>query len=97
VVRGRQLLTNSERAIDERAVVYGVSAKTYHQAFASSAFFGLVFVVVGAVLLFTEVTIFGAIMIGLGLMFGIRGAGLAKAGKKYKSLASSNRVEGQDT
>jgi hypothetical protein len=97
VARERQLITNSERAMSERAVVYGVSAKAYHQAFASSAFFGLLFVVVGAVLLFTKVTIFGAIMIGLGLMFGIRGAGLATAGKKYKSLAASNRVEGQDT
>jgi membrane-bound ClpP family serine protease len=90
------LLTDSERAMNERAVVYGVSAKTYHQAFASSAFFGLLFVVVGAVLLFTDAFIFGAIMIGLGLMFGIRGAGLATAGKKYKSLAAGNRMEGRN-
>jgi hypothetical protein len=83
--------------MDERAVVYGVSAKTYHQAFASSAFFGLLFVVVGAVLLFTKAFILGAIMIGLGLMFGVRGASLATAGKKYKSLAASNRAEGQNT
>ncbi len=93
VARARQLFADSERAVNERKVVYGTSAKVYHQAFASTAFFGLLFVVVGAVLLFTEIAIAGAFLIAFGVILGIRGAGFARAGKKFKNLTSDNNTE----
>lgn len=76
--------------------MYGTSAKVYHQAFASTAFFGLLFVVIGAVLLFTEVAILGVCLIAFGVILGIRGAGFARAGKKYKALATDKRGEGRE-
>lgn len=91
VTRARQILSDSERAKNERAVVYGTSAKVYHQAFASTAFFGLLFVVIGAALLFTEAALGGAILIALGVILGIRGVGFARAGKKFKALAIEDR------
>jgi hypothetical protein len=94
VARVRQLLTDSERANSERSVVYGTSARIYHQAFAATTFFGLLFVIVGAALLFTEIAIGGAILIAFGVVLGIRGAGFARAGKKFKSLADT-RTEAQ--
>lgn len=93
VERGWQLLQKSWLAMDQRLVVYETSGKVYHQAFASTAFFGLLFVVVGAALLFTEAAFGGAILIGLGIIMGIRGAGLARAGKKFKALAAEKAVE----
>src|SRR6187401_3414602 len=94
VTRRRQLLANSERSFGERAVVYGTSAKMYQQSFASAAFFGLLMVIIGAVFLYDEDVIPGAFLIGIGIILGIRAAGLARAGKKYKSLAD-NKTEGQ--
>lgn len=94
ITRKKQLFVKSERSYDERAVVYGTSAKMYQQSFASAAFFGLVMVVVGSVFLFNEEMIPGAFLIGVGMILGIRSAGLARAGKKYKSLAE-NRTESQ--
>jgi hypothetical protein len=94
ITRKRQLFSKSERSFDERAVVYGTSAKMYQQSFASAAFFGLVMVVIGAVFLYDEEIIPGAFLIGIGMILGIRSAGLARAGKKYKSLAE-NRTESQ--
>ena len=88
VARARQLLSDSERAKNERAVVYGTSAKVYHQAFATTAIVGLMFVIFGTLLLFTDIALAGAILIALGLALGIRGAGFARAGKKFKALAS---------
>jgi hypothetical protein len=93
-IRKRQLLAKSERSFDERAVVYGTSAKMYQQSFASAAFFGLLMVIIGAVFLYDEDVIPGAFLIGIGIILGIRAAGLARAGKKYKSLAD-NKTEGQ--
>jgi hypothetical protein len=93
VARVRQLMADSERAKNERTVVYGTSAKVYQQAFASTAFFGLLFVIIGAALLFTEAAFGGAILIGLGLILGIRGAGFARAGKKFKTLAAKENPE----
>ena len=95
VIRFRQLMEISERAEDERVVVYGTSAKVYQQAFASTAFFGLLFVIVGAILLSTRIAVAGAMLIALGIAMGIRGAGFAGAGRKYKSLAE-NRGEGSN-
>jgi len=66
----------------------------YQQSFASAAFFGLVMVAIGAVCLYDEEFIAGAFLIGVGIILGIRSSGLARAGKKYKSLAD-NRTEGQ--
>ena len=85
---------NKNVAADERTVVYGTSAKMYQQAFASTAFFGLLFVIGGAIFLLRRRTHPGAILLGLGIMLGIRSAGLARAAKKYKSLAE-NRTEAQ--
>ena len=48
VARERQLLQKSERAMDQRSVVYETSGNMYHQAFAITAFFGLAFVFLGA-------------------------------------------------
>jgi hypothetical protein len=93
VTRKRQLMAKSERAADERTVVYGTSSKMYQQAFASAALFGLLFVIVGAIFLFNDDTIPGAILIGLGIMLGIRSAGLSRAAKRYKALAE-NKTEG---
>ena len=82
----RQLIAESERAADERTVVYGTSAKVYQQAFASTAFFGLLFVVIGAVLLVhDEMPSPARFSSALGIMLGIRSAGFARAGKKYQS------------
>lgn len=97
VTRTRQLMLKSERAADERTVVYGTTAKTYQQAFASTAFFGLLFVIFGAIFLATDEIFPGAVLLGLGLMLGFRSIGLNRAAQKYKSLAVSNRVEGQNT
>jgi len=83
-------MLKSERAADERSVVYGTTAKTYHQSFASAAFFALLFVVCGAAMLFTDAAIPGAVLLGLGIMLGIRSLGLSRAAKKYKALAASN-------
>jgi hypothetical protein len=94
VARKRRIMLKSERAAEERSVIYGTSAKMYQQAFASSALFGLLFVVVGAVLIYEEAMIPGAILLGVGMMLGIRSTGLARAGKQYKSLAD-NKTEGQ--
>src|SRR4029077_17205827 len=90
----RQLFAKTERAAEDRAVVYGTSAKMYQQSFASAAFFGLLMVIIGAVFLYDEDIIPGAFLIGIGVILGIRSAGLARAGKKYKSLAD-NKTEGQ--
>ena len=90
VARVRKLLSDSEQAKNERAVVYGTNAKVYQQAFASTAFFGFVFVVAGALLLLTDFALGGAFLIAFGVMSGIRAAGLARAGKKFKSLSATN-------
>ncbi len=87
-------MAKQERAFEERAVVYGTSGKIYQQAFASTALFGLMFIVGGAFFLYDQDTIPGAVLIGLGLMLGIRSTGLARAAKKYRSL-TDNRAEGQ--
>jgi hypothetical protein len=94
VTRKRQLMLKSERAADERTVIYGTSAKMYQQSFASAAFFGLLLIIIGSILLYNEDTVPGAFLVGLGMVLGIRSAGLARAGKKYKSLAE-NRTEAQ--
>ncbi len=93
VIRKRELMAKSERAADERAVVYGTSGKIYQQAFASTAFFGLLFVIGGAVFIYDDDTIPGAILLGLGIMMGVRSAGLARAAKKYKSLTENQTKE----
>jgi hypothetical protein len=93
ITRRRQLMVKTERAADERSVVYGTTAKAYHQAFASTAFFGLLFIIFGAILLFTEAIFPGAVLLGLGMMMGIRSVGLNRTAKKYKSLATNNTAQ----
>ena len=94
ITRKRQLMAKQERAADERAVVYGTSGKMYQQAFASTALFGLLFIVGGVFLLYGQNTLPGAILLGLGAMMAVRSSGLARAAKKYKSL-TENRTETQ--
>jgi len=92
VSRTRQLFVNSERATDERTVVYGTTAKMYHQAFASAAFFALLLVAIGASVTLFDAVIPGAVLLGVGIMLGIRSIGLSRAAKKYRALAE-NRVQ----
>ncbi|MFO0790317.1 MAG: hypothetical protein U0805_12760 [Pirellulales bacterium] len=93
VARVRQLMLKNERAADERSVVYGTTAKSYHQSFASAAFFGLIFLIFGAILIYTDAIFPGTILLGLGVMLGIRSIGLSRAARKYKALAASNTPE----
>jgi hypothetical protein len=85
-------MQKSERALSQRAVVYETSGSMYHQAFATSVFFGLMFVCLGAILLFTTDTVLGGILLGIGAILTIRGVGLARAGRSFKTLAA----EGND-
>jgi hypothetical protein len=96
VERSLALTQKSELAMNQRLVVYETSSKVYQQAFASTAFFGLLFVIVGACLLFTRAATMGAILIGLGIVMGIRGAGLARAGRNYKALAAEDVNESSE-
>jgi hypothetical protein len=93
VQRARQFLQKSERAMDQRSVVYETSGNVYHQAFAITVLFGLAFIFLGAILLFTDLGIVGGVLIGLGVVFTLRGLGLARAGRKFKALAA----DGADT
>ncbi len=94
ITRKRELLAKQEKAFEERAVVYGTSGKIYQQAFASTALYGLAFIIGGAVMLYEGITIPGAILAGLGITLAIRSIGLGRAAKKYKSL-TANQSEGQ--
>jgi hypothetical protein len=96
VARDRELMQKSEQALNQRAIVYETSGSMYHQAFATSVFFGLLFVCLGAILLFTSDTIFGGILLGIGVILTIRGVGLARAGRSFKTLAAEgNEVSSQ--
>ena len=94
ITRQHQLTAKQELAANERTEIYKTSGKMYQQAFASTALFGLLFVIGGALFLYDEEVFPGAILLGLGVMLGIRSAGLGRAAKKYKSLAE-NRTESQ--
>ncbi len=94
ISRKRQIMEKQERAFEERSVVYGTSGKIYQQAFASTALFGLIFVIGGAIMLFEGFIIPGAVLVGLGITLGIRSAGLGRAAKKYKTL-TENQTEVQ--
>src|SRR6476620_1998034 len=74
ITRKRQLFAKTERAAEDRAVIYGTSAKMYQQSFASAAFFGLLMVIIGAVFLYDDDVIPGAFLIGIGIILGIRSA-----------------------
>jgi hypothetical protein len=92
ITRQHQLTAKQELAANERTEIYKTSGKMYQQAFASTALFGLLFVIGGAIFFYDNDTIPGAILLGLGLMLGIRSVGLGRAAKKYKSFAN-NRTE----
>jgi hypothetical protein len=94
VARERQLLQKSERAIDQRSVVYETSGNMYHQAFAITAFFGLAFVFLGALLMFAENAVLGGVMLGVGAILTIRGFGLARAGRSFRALAAEEGETG---
>jgi hypothetical protein len=59
--------------------------------------FGLAFVVFGAVLLFTDVAVLGGVFLGLGVVFTMRGMGLARAGRKFKALAAEDADAGNQS
>jgi hypothetical protein len=96
VARASELMQKSEKALSQRAVVYETSGSMYHQAFAITVFFGLIFVCLGAILMFTSEAILGGILLGIGLILTIRGIGLARAGRSFKTLAAEgNEVSSQ--
>ena len=83
-------MAKQELAADERTVVYETSGKMYQQAFASTALFGLLFVIGGAMFLYDEELFPGAILLGLGVMLGIRSAG---SPAPPKNTNRSQRIE----
>jgi hypothetical protein len=97
ITRQEQLVQNSERATNQRSVVYETSGTMYHQSFAIIGFFGLAFAVLGTVLLLKDQSIVGATFLGIGAIFMIRGIGLARAGKKFRALAAEERSETTET
>ena len=78
----------------QRSVVYETSSGVYQRSFAISAVFGLAFVVFGVFLVIGQVPIVGAALAGLGIIFLINGLGMARASKKFKTLAAEGRDEG---
>jgi hypothetical protein len=62
----------------------------YHQAFAITVFFGLLFVCLGAIMLLTNNAVLGGVLIGIGVILTIRGVGLARAGRSFRALASED-------
>jgi hypothetical protein len=94
VARERELMQKSERALDQRSVVYKTSGNMYHQAFAITVFFGVIFMGFGAMLVIVENPVLGAILLGLGAILTIRGVGLARAGKSFTALAAEDPDEG---
>jgi hypothetical protein len=88
VQRERKFLQKSERAIDQRSIVYETSGNVYHQAFAITALFALAFIMMGGVMMISDMPIPGAVLLGLGIIFTMRGVGLARAGRQFKSLAA---------
>jgi hypothetical protein len=94
IQRARQFLQKSERAMDQRSIVYETSGNVYHQAFAITALFGLGFVVIGTVMMVADMAIPGAVLLGLGVIFTMRAVGFARAGRKFKSLAADQMEAG---
>jgi hypothetical protein len=94
VVRERKLLAESERAVSQRTIIYDTSSKVYQRTFAFSATFSILALSFGCLLLLGGEPIFGAVLIGLGIVFGIHGLGMARAGKKFKALAAEGRNQG---
>jgi hypothetical protein len=93
-MRERELMQKSERALDQRSVVYKTSGNMYHQAFAITVFFGVIFMGFGAMLVLVENPVLGAILLGLGAILTIRGVGLARAGKSFTALAAEDSLPG---
>jgi hypothetical protein len=79
--------------MDQRTVVYETSGSIYHQSFAALGVFGLALLFFGAVLLFTDWMYMGATFIVIGVIFTVRAAGLARAGKQFRALAAEVRGE----
>jgi hypothetical protein len=86
-------MQKSERAMEQRSIVYETSGKIYHQSFAIIGFFGLALVVLAIISFYGGQSILGALCLGIGAIFIIRGIGLARAGKKYRALAAEERSE----
>jgi hypothetical protein len=91
IVRERRLLAQSETAMGQRAVVYETSSGVYQRSFAFSAILGLVFAILGVLALLGRIPIAGAVLLGLGVIFLINGVGMARASRKFKTLAAEGR------
>jgi hypothetical protein len=87
-------MQKSERALEQRTVVYQTSGNMYHQAFAITVFFGVIFMGFGALLLLVENPVIGGILVGLGAILTIRGVSLGRAGKSFTALAAEDREAG---
>lgn len=97
IARERRFLQKSEKAIDQRSAVLQTSGNVYHQSFAIVGFFGLVSVVLGVVMLSSNQAVLGAVLLGMGIIFIMRGVGLARASKSFKSLAAEDRLESTES
>jgi hypothetical protein len=94
-MRKRQLMAKSEQSFAEKAILFGNSAKTYQESFASTAVLGLISTVIAAVGLFNGQEVLSVILFGIGAFFLFRSAGLYRSGKKFRELAE-NQIVGQN-
>jgi hypothetical protein len=90
-------MQKSEKAIDQRSTVLQTSGNVYQQSFAVIAFVGLVMLVLGAVILFKDQSVAGAILLGIGVICVIRAIGLARASKSFKTLAAEDGHEATES
>jgi hypothetical protein len=81
----------------QRSVVYETSSSVYQRSFAFSAVFGVAFLVFGILLFIGEMAVPGAILTGMGVVFLINGLGMARASKKFTTLAAEGRDEASES
>ena len=93
IAREQQYLQRSQKAIDQRATVLQTSGSIYHQSFAIVGFFGLVSIVLGIIMLLSSETVVGTVFVGIGVILILRGMGLARASKRFRSLAADDQLE----
>ena len=97
IMRERRLIAQSETAMGQRSVIYETSSGVYQRSFAFSAVLGIMFLVLGVLMLLGGMTVGGAILAGLGVVFLINGLGMARASKKFKTLAAEGRDSGSSS
>lgn len=84
----------SEKAMNDRSSVLEASGNVYQKSFMTMTVFGILFVVLGALALLTEFWLGGVILLVLGIVFAISAKSHARAGKRFKTLASDDRNVG---